>query len=77
MSDTKVPKIARRGNPGPFGPSSPAPGAASPASAADRRPSLRYEALRFPGCRRIPLTRDELERSDDRIEYWDARAETA
>ncbi len=70
MSDTNVPNIARNGKPGP-------PGAATPASAADRRPSLRYEALRFPGCRRISLTRDEFESSDDRIEYWDARAETA
>ena len=55
----------------------PASAAAAPASAADRRPALRYEALRFPGCRRISLTRDEFERTDDRIEYWDARAETA
>lgn len=39
--------------------------------------SLRYEALRFPGCRRISLTRDRFEEYDDRIEYWDARSETA
>ena len=39
--------------------------------------SLRYEALRFPGCRRISLTRDQFEEYDDRIEYWDARSETA
>ncbi|MYD87066.1 MAG: hypothetical protein F4018_18410 [Acidobacteria bacterium] len=39
--------------------------------------SLRYDALRFPGCRRIPLTREAFENSDDRIEYWDARTETA
>ena len=70
MSDTSVPNIALHGKTGP-------PDAATPAPAADRRPSLRYEARRFPGCRRIPLTRDEFERSDDRIEYWDARAETA
>ena len=71
MVDTQVPEIARHGKPGP-------PGAATtPAPQADRRPSLRYEALRFPGCRRILLARDEFERTDDRIEYWDARAETA
>lgn len=45
----------------------------------DRKPaeSLRYEALRFPGCRRISLSRDQFEEYDDRIEYWDARSETA
>ena len=39
--------------------------------------SLRYDALRFPGCRRISLTREAFENSDDRIEYWDAGTETA
>ena len=39
--------------------------------------SLRYEALRFPGCVRISLSRAEFEDFDDRIEYWDARTETA
>ncbi len=45
----------------------------------DARPgeSLRHEELRFPGCTRITLTRDEFEEYDDRIEYWDARSETA
>ena len=49
------------------------------AAAGDVSPSesLRYEALRFPGCRRISLTREQFENSDDRIEYWDARTETA
>ena len=70
MADTTVQKIARSAKPGPTD-------ASAPVSAADRRPSLRYEALRFPGCRRIPLTRDQFESSDDRIEYWDARAQTA
>ena len=41
------------------------------------RESLRYEALRFPGCRRVSLSRAEFEDFDDRIEYWDARTETA
>ena len=39
--------------------------------------SLHYDALRFPGCRRIFLTRDQFDDYDDRIEYWDARTETA
>ena len=39
--------------------------------------SLRYDALRFPGCVRISLTREAFENSDDRIEYWDAGTETA
>ena len=49
------------------------------AAAQDREPaeSLRYDALRFPGCRRVSLSRDRFEEYDDRIEYWDARSETA
>jgi len=39
--------------------------------------SVDYEALRFPGCQRISLTREEFENFDDRIEYWDARTATA
>ena len=53
------------------------PGADVAAPDADRREPLRYEALRFPGCRRISLTRDRFEEYQDRIEYWDARSETA
>ncbi len=34
-------------------------------------------ALRFPGCRQIPLLRDRLEEHEGRIEYWEARTETA
>ena len=33
--------------------------------------------LRFPGCRPIPLQRDRLEDYEGRIEYWEARTETA
>ena len=49
------------------------------AAARDARPgeALRYEALRFPGCVRISLSREAFENSDDRIEYWDAHTETA
>ncbi len=71
MDDTDMPPITRRN-----GRAVPA-AASSPVPAAEPRGSLRYEALRFPGCRRISLTRDQFERSDDRIEYWDARMETA
>ncbi len=39
------------------------------------RPSL--ENLRFPGCRPLPLPRDRFEDFDERLEYWDARTETA
>lgn len=28
----------------------------------------------LPGCESFPLAVDEIERHDDRIEYWDARA---
>lgn len=35
------------------------------------------ESLRFPGCRRIPLLRDGLTAYDGRLEYWEARTETA
>ena len=71
MDDTNMPPITRRnGRAVPAGVSSPVP-------AAEPRGALRHEALRFPGCRRISLARDEFERSDDRIEYWDARTETA
>ena len=68
MDDTDVSQFARSGA------SEPA-GAAAPE--ANRREPLGYEALRFPGCVRISLSRTELEDFDDRIEYWDARTETA
>ena len=50
--------------------------AAATRGAAPSEP-LRHEELRFPGCIRISLSRDEFEDFDDRIEYWDARTETA
>ena len=34
-------------------------------------------ALEFPGCVPIRLTADELEVRDERLEFWDARTETA
>ena len=42
-----------------------------------RGESLDYDALRFPGCQSIPLSREEFANYDDRIEYWDARSGTA
>ena len=49
------------------------------AAAADApgRRSLRYETLRFPGCRPLPLLRDRFHDFEGRLEYWDARTETA
>ena len=71
MEDTDVSHSARRvGKPGRV------EGVAAAAPNAGSSP-LRYEALRFPGSRRVPLTRDEFERSEERIEVWDARTETA
>ena len=43
-----------------------------PASARPARP-----APEFPGCRPIPLKREELSTCDDRFEYWDGDTETA
>ncbi|MDE0025533.1 MAG: hypothetical protein OXP69_14075 [Spirochaetaceae bacterium] len=34
-------------------------------------------ALEFPGCRPVRMSRDDIERSERRIEYWDAATETA
>ena len=43
-----------------------------------RRPaSARPAAPEFPGCRPIPLEREELSTCDDRFEYWDGDTETA
>ena len=50
---------------------------AAPAPNTPRGESLDYDALRFPGCQSISLTRDEFADYDDRIEYWDARTGTA
>lgn len=33
--------------------------------------------LQFPGCRPIPLRRDQLADFDGRLEYWEARTQTA
>ena len=52
--------------------------AASPAGPdAPGRRALRYEALRFPGSRPVPMLRDRFEAYDGRIEYWDVRSGTA
>ena len=38
---------------------------------------LEAEAARFPGCRPVTITRDEIETWEGRLEYWDADTETA
>ena len=49
---------------------------AAPAASASRPLP---ENLRFPGCRPVPLPRDQFEDFDfdEKIEHWDARTETA
>ena len=70
MAETNPPPLSARGED--------ASGTAgAPAPDAPRAASVNYEALRFPGCQPIPLTRDEFEDFDDRLEYWDARTGTA
>lgn len=54
----------------------PAAPAAPPPDVSSRRP-LRYETLRFPGCCPLPLLRDRFHDFEGRLEYWDARTETA
>ena len=44
---------------------------APPATARDE------PALEFPGCRPVRMSRADIERSERRIEYWDAATETA
>ena len=70
MPQTDLPPLSARGDE-----SSETPDAT--ASEAPLGESVDYEALRFPGCQPIPLTRDEFADYDDRIEYWDARTGTA
>ena len=41
------------------------------------RRRLEAEAARFPGCRPVTITRDEIETWEGRLEYWDADTETA
>ena len=33
--------------------------------------------LEFPGCKSVPLPCGEIETHDGRLEFWDARTETA
>ena len=35
------------------------------------------EALEFPGCRPVRITRDEIDDCEERFEYWDADTEVA
>ena len=70
MAETDLPPLSVRSTGG-----SEAASAAIPE--APRGGSLNYEALLFPGCQPISLSREEFEGFDDRIEYWDARTGTA
>ena len=65
----KYPRSARTRDAAPAG-----GGAAAPAVIPS--PPL-LENLRFPGCHPLPLPRDRFEDFDERLEYWDARTETA
>ena len=60
-------------------PLAPQAGIAAPRGRADpSRATTPVEAPpEFPGCRPIRLTRDGLEDFEGRLEYWDARTETA
>ena len=42
-----------------------------------RRLEAEAEAPRFPGCRPVTITRDEIDTWEGRLEYWDADTETA
>ena len=70
MPPTDLPPLSARGDDKTTTPDAPAPDA-------PRGASVDYEALRFPGCQPISLSREEFADYDDRIEYWDARTGTA
>ena len=44
---------------------------------ARERRRLEAEARKFPGCRPVTITRDQIETWEGRLEYWDAETETA
>ena len=53
------------------------PEAPAPAQVPRRCPAgPPVEDLRFPGCRRIRLTRDQYKDFEERLEFWDAASET-
>ena len=70
MSPTSLPPLSARGD-------YRTKTADTPVPDARRTGSVDYEALRFPGCQPISLSREEFADYDDRIEYWDARTGTA
>ena len=70
MPHADLPPLSARGGDGTQTPD-------ATASDPPRGESVDYEALRFPGCQPISLTREEFADFDDRIEYWDARTGTA
>lgn len=70
MPQADLPPLSTRGDGGTQTPD-------ATASDPPRGESVDYEALRFPGCQSVSLTREEFADYDDRIEYWDARTRTA
>ena len=51
--------------------------AGSAAASVRTRTDYPEKTLEFPGCRPVRITRDAIEDHDGRIEYWDAKTETA
>ena len=51
--------------------------AGSAAASVRARTDYPEKTLEFPGCRPVRITRDAIEDHDGRIEYWDAKTETA
>ena len=70
MPPTDLPPLSARGDDKTTTPDAPVPDAR-------RGAAVDYEALRFPGCQPISLSREEFADYDGRIEYWDARTGTA
>ena len=51
--------------------------AGSAAASVPARTDYSESTLKFPGCRPVRITRDAIEDHEGRIEYWDAKTETA
>ena len=51
--------------------------AGSAAASVRARTDYPEKTLEFPGCRPVRITRDAIEDHEGRIEYWDAKTETA
>ena len=51
--------------------------AGSAAALVPARTEYRESTVEFPGCRPVRITRDAIEEYEGRLEYWDAKTETA